>query len=187
MKWTREEHPVEKKVKIALGGVSVKFFSLQCRPTRVSHFSPFPSPQQSPAQPFSPQPSAASDTSSQPHTPTPPVHQQPSPTVPRGDSLSAESRALRRSNKVFCDGVDPENLVKVLYSEFLLTPEEKARAMNHSLTVGQKLEEVFQTMERRVSASAGDFHTMLQALKAEPALKAVASRIQGIDYDSCIM
>ena len=93
--------------------------------------------------------------------------------------LSAESRALRRSNSVFTRGVDPENLVTVLYSNFLLTPEEKARAMKQTLTVGQKLEEIFQSLERRVSTRPQDFKKIIRALMAEPALKAVGDRMQG--------
>ena len=108
-----------------------------------------------------------------PHTPPPAKH------AADHLGLSAESRALRRSNTVFTRGVDPENLVTVLYSNFLLTPEEKARAMKQTLTIGQKLEEIFQSLERRVSTRPQDFKKIIRALMAEPALKAVGDEIQG--------
>ena len=115
-------------------------------------------------------------------TPHPePAQHTDSPAQHAADNLglSAESRALRRSNSVFTRGVDPENLVTVLYSNFLLTPEEKARAMKQTLTIGQKLEEIFQSLERRVSTRPQDFKKIICALMAEPALKAVGDRMQG--------
>ena len=115
-------------------------------------------------------------------TPHPePAQHTDSPAQHAADNLglSAESRALRRSNSVFTRGVDPENLVTVLYSNFLLTPEEKARAMKQTLTIGQKLEEIFQSLERRVSTRPQDFKKIICALIAEPALKAVGDRMQG--------
>ncbi|CAI8039167.1 hypothetical protein GBAR_LOCUS21770 [Geodia barretti] len=96
--------------------------------------------------------------------------------------MSVESRTLRRSNTVFTRGVDPDNLVTVLYSNLLLTPEEKARATQQTLTIHQKLEEIFRTMERRISVTPGDLHVLIKALKAEPATKAVGDKIQEI-YD----
>ena len=93
--------------------------------------------------------------------------------------MSVESRTLQRSNTVFTRGVDPDNIVKVLYSNLLLTPEEKARATQQTLTVQQKLEEIFQTMERRISVTPGDLHVLIQALKAEPDAKAVGDKIEG--------
>ena len=64
-----------------------------------------------------------------PHQHTDTVHPPP-PAQRTADhlGLSAESRALRRSNTVFTRGVDPDNLVTVLYSNFLLTPEEYEKA-----------------------------------------------------------
>ena len=253
MKWTGEGQPVEEKVKIAVGGTSVKSFFLLCRPAYV----PDPS-LASLSAPLSPQLSLTSDTprqfqtSTSLHTPfthhtdiipftymipiphqldaptslhtpftyhTDTPHHSPSPHTPHTDTplaqhtdtlhtlpskhtdtphpepaqhtdsptqhaadnlgLSAESRALRRSNTVFTRGVDPENLVTVLYSNFLLTPEEKARAMKQTLTIGQQLEEIFQSLERRVSTRPQDFKKIIRALMAEPALKAVGDGIQG--------
>ena len=114
-----------------------------------------------------------SQTTDKPHPPPPAQH--------AADHLgpSVESRALRRSNTVFTRGVDPENLVTVLYSNFLLTPEEKARAMKQTLTIGQQLEEIFQSLERRVSTRPQDFKKIIHALMAEPALKAVGDEMQG--------
>ena len=127
--------------------------------------------------PHPPPPAQHADT---PHPPPPAQHTE-SPAQHAADNLrlSVESRALRRSNTVFTRGVDPENLVTVLYSNFLLTPEEKARAMKQTLTIGQKLEEIFQSLERRVSTRPQDFKKIIRALIAEPALKAVGDRMQG--------
>ena len=92
---------------------------------------------------------------------------------------SVESRALRRSNLVFKKGVDPDNLVTLLYSNELLTPEEKSKARQKMLTDGEKLEEVFTFLERRVSTDARIFHELLKVLQEEPALKGVADQMQG--------
>lgn len=80
---------------------------------------------------------------------------------------------------MFKKGVDPENLVTVLYSKELLTPEEKSRATQRTLTDDQKLEEMFTSLEKRVSTDPGSFHTLVEALRDEPAMKTVADKIQG--------
>ena len=95
-------------------------------------------------------------------------------------SLSAESRALRRSNAVFKKGVSPDDLVTVLYSNLLLTPDEKAKATQQTLTDNQKLEEMFTTLERRVSVEPAALRTLIQALKDEPATDSVGNKMQGI-------
>ena len=94
-------------------------------------------------------------------------------------SLSVESVALRRSNAIFTRAGDPDGLVIVLYSNFLLTPDEKIRALQENLTDRQKMEKIFQTMERCVSVNPSDFHTLLSVLKAEPATKALGKEMQG--------
>ena len=150
------------------------------QPTDTPHLSPSPHTPQ--AQHTDTPPAQQTDT---PHPPPPAQHTDtphpPPPAQHAADNLglSVESRALRRSNTVFTRGVDPENLVTVLYSNFLLTPEEKARAMKQTLTVGQQLEEIFQSLERRVSTRPKDFQEIICALMAEPALKAVGDGIQG--------
>ena len=208
MKWTGEGQAVEEDIRIAVGGTSViKSFFLSCKPSCVSDsrlsasLSLSPQSQSAPFSPISPQLSlTSSDTPHQFQTPTSlhtpptqhtdtPLHHSPSPHTPLHTppakrvayslGLSAESRALRRSNSVFTRGVDPENLVTVLYSNLLLTPEEKARAMKQTLTVGQKLDEIFQSLERRVSTRPQDFKKIICALMAEPALKAVGDEMQG--------
>ena len=149
------------------------------QPTDTPHLSP--SPHTRPAQHTDTphmQPDLPTDTPPAQHTDTP---HPPPPAQHAADhlGLSIESRALRRSNTVFTRGVDPENLVTVLYSNFLLTPEEKARAMKQTLTIGQQLEEIFQSLERRVSTRPQDFKKIICALLAEPALKAVGDEMQG--------
>ena len=93
--------------------------------------------------------------------------------------LSREAIALRKSNSVFKKGVDPDNLITVLYSNLLLTPEKKSKATQWTLTDEQKLWEVFTAMERRVSVTSDDFHKLADALRDEPALKPVGDKIRG--------
>ena len=104
------------------------------------------------------------------HTDTP---NPPPPAQHAADhlGLSAESRALRRSNTVFTRGVDPDNLVTVLYSNFLLTPEEYEKASQTAAPGNQRLKVMFMALERRVSANPSVFHTLIQVLQGEEALK----------------
>jgi predicted DNA-binding ArsR family transcriptional regulator len=97
-------------------------------------------------------------------------------------AMSAEARALRKSNAVFKSGVDPENLVTVLYSNFLLTLDEREKATHKQFTAGQQLEEMFTALERRVAVDPHVLQKLLDALNTEPALVPVAKKIQEI-YD----
>ena len=241
MTWTGEGMPVEEKVKIAVGGTSVKSFFLLCRPAYVpdpSLASLSLSPQSQSA-PLSPQLSLTSDTPRQsqtpaslhtpfthhtdtpgqspsPHTPPPAQHTDtphmqpalptdtppaqhtdtphrpppaqhtdtphpPPPAQHAADNLglSAESRALRRSNTIFTRGVDPDNLVTVLYSNFLLTPEEYEKASQATAPGDQRLKAMFKALECRVSANPSVFHTLIQILQWEEALKDVADVMKG--------
>ena len=195
MRWTGEGNPVEDSVRIAIRGASAKSFFLLCKPDHddsvadsgssslhsqnnptLSQTDPSPStPSTEPASPLSLQ--ATSPATSDTYTST-----EPSTSQHRHNSSlspSVESIALRRSNAIFTRAGDPDGLVTVLYSNFLLTPDEKIRALQHSLTARQKMEEIFQTMERRVSVNPSDFHTLLTVLKAEPATKALGEEMQG--------
>ena len=128
------------------------------------------------------QPAQHTDT---PHSPpaqhTDTIHPPPPPAQHAADhlGLSAESRALRRSNTVFTRGVDPDNLVTVLYSNFLLTPEEYEKASQATAPGDQRLKAMFMALERRVSANPSVFHTLIQVLQWEEALKDVADVMQG--------
>lgn len=101
------------------------------------------------------------------------------PSQPLSPAISAELRALRKSYGVFTSAVDPDYLVRKLYSECLLTPTEKEKATQRTLTTSEKLEECFKIVEQRVSSTPEAFHTMLQALKDEPAMEGVFDIIQG--------
>ena len=90
-----------------------------------------------------------------------------------------ELRALRKSYEIFIKGACPDNLVSALFSNELLTPEERDRALLSALTDRQKLQEIYKAVERRVSVRCTDFHTLLQALRDEPAHEGVAERIKG--------
>ena len=165
MKWTGEGDPEDKEIEIKLGGTAGESFTFFCSSsTSASQY-------EQNHQQLSP----TTDTPLRPYRPSFPI----SPSQSLCGHLSVESRALRRSCKVFTDGVDPENLVKVLYSNFLLTPEERDKALKESLTDGQKLQEIFKAMERRVSVKPIYFNTLLQALGEEPATKGVAERMKG--------
>ena len=188
MRWTGEGSPVEESVSIEIKGVLLKSFKPHCKPEH-SSLTPSviqsqqhtpneaePSPSTQPASPLSP-PLSSPSGSDDSHTTTAsstPQHRHDSSL-----SLSVESIALRRSNAIFTRAGDPDGLVTVLYSNFLLTPDEKIRALQENLTDRQKMEKIFQIMERRVSVSPSDFHTLLDVLNGEPATKALGEEMQG--------
>lgn len=94
-------------------------------------------------------------------------------------AISRESRALRRSYEVFTSGVDPEFVIRNLYSKFLMTQREKERATQRTLTAHQQLDIVFECLERRVSADPSAFHQLVQMLLEEPTLERVGRKMQG--------
>lgn len=93
-------------------------------------------------------------------------------------ALSRESRALRKSYAAFKRGADPDTVVTMLYTEFLLTQEEKGKAKQKTLTVDEQLDFVFECLERRVSADPFVFNKLVQVLLEEPALEAVGKKMQ---------
>ena len=145
-----------------------------------------PPPAQHTDTPHPPPPAQHTDT---PHPPSPPAQHTESPAHHAADhlGLSAESRALRRSNTVFIRGVDPDNLVTVLYSNFLLTPEEYEKASQTAAPGDQRLKTMFKALERRVSANPSVFHTLIQVLQGEEALKDVADVMKGESNLICEM
>lgn len=92
---------------------------------------------------------------------------------------SIESIALCRSYTVFKRGADPDVVITMLYTELLLTQEEKGRAMQRTLTADQQLDVVFECLEKRVSADPSVFHKLVKMLLENPALKAVGNKMQG--------
>ena len=93
--------------------------------------------------------------------------------------LSRESRALRESYAAFKRGADPDTVITILYSELLLTREEKGKAKQKTLTADEQLDVIFDSLERRVSTDPSVFITLVRVLRKEPALEAVAKEIQG--------
>jgi hypothetical protein len=82
-----------------------------------------------------------------------PVIPTPAPVVrlkSRDISTSVASRALRKSYKLFKDSVDPDSLVAVLYSNMLLTPDERERATQKTETANQRLQVILMALERRI-------------------------------------
>ena len=92
-------------------------------------------------------------------------------------AMSREAKALRKSADIFKKSVDPNAIVSKLFSEGMLTPEERSKATQG--TDYQKLEEIFKSLERRVSISARDFHKLVKILKETPALAPVGEQIMG--------
>ena len=92
---------------------------------------------------------------------------------------SIESRALRRSELVLKICVDVDSLVPQLYSNWLLTPEEKTSALLRGLSDDERKEALFRSLERRVSADAKYFHELMNVLRCSPAMEVVADRMQG--------
>ena len=105
-----------------------------------------------------------------------------SPQLTISSEKSAELRALRKSYATFIDGVDPAYLVRTLYSKELLTCDEKEMVTQTMLRPSEKLEEMFTILMRRVSTKPDSFHTMLQVLKEEPAMRPVFEKIKGIFF-----
>jgi hypothetical protein len=104
--------------------------------------------------------------------------QSPQPTV--SSAVSAELRALINSYATFKSGVDPEYLVKALYSKGLLTCDEKESATQRMAKASEKLEILFEALKRRISTRPDHFHTLLQVLDEEPAMRGVFDKIKGI-------
>ena len=75
--------------------------------------------------------------------------------------------------------MDPDNLVTMLYSNFLLTPEEYEKASQTAASGDQRLKAMFMALERRVSANPSVFHTLIQVLQGEEVLKDVADVMKG--------
>lgn len=94
-------------------------------------------------------------------------------------ALSIETRALRRSYEVFKRGLDADSVITMLYSKLLLTPEEKGRATQMTLTADQQLAVAFESLEKRVSTDPSAFHKLVQMLLGEPVLEGVGKKIQG--------
>lgn len=94
-------------------------------------------------------------------------------------ALSREVRALRTSYEAFLRGVDPNVVITRLYSKLLLTQEERERAMQRTLTPLQQLDEVFGSLERRVSTDPSVFNVLVRVLLEEPTLEAVGNKMQG--------
>ena len=208
IKWTGEGQPVEKDIRIAVGGtISVDSFLLSCRPACASDSSlaALSLSPQSPFSPISPPLSLTSNTPHQSQTPTslhtpftqptdtPHLFQAPTspptqptlgvPVPPRSPvqsrTKSVELIALQRSSDVFCGGVDPNTLATKLRAKGLLTRQEYKRATQTTAVDDQRNNEILIALERRVSADSSVFHTVVHLLQEEPALKAVGDRMQG--------
>lgn len=94
-------------------------------------------------------------------------------------ALSKESTAFRQSYEVFQSAVDPDTLVTMLYSRFLLTRMERMRATQRTLTTHQQLDVIFDCLERRVSVDPSVFHKLVEVLLEHPALAVVGEKMRG--------
>lgn len=79
----------------------------------------------------------------------------------------------------FKRGTDQDIIITVLYSEFLLTREEKGRGEQKTLTADEQLEADFDCLERRMSADPSLLNMLVQLLRKKTALEAVGKIIQG--------
>jgi hypothetical protein len=93
--------------------------------------------------------------------------------------------ALQKSYKKFMDGVDPANIVTPLFTEELLTKEEREKSTLQTRTENQQLQEIYVALERRVSANPQYFHTLVEILQSVPALKDVGDHMKGIFDKEC--
>ena len=80
---------------------------------------------------------------------------------------------------MFVDGVDPSSFATVLYSNLLLTRDEHEIMTLNTVADSKKFQDILKVLERRISVDPNVFHTMVDALIAEPALEAVGQRIKG--------
>ena len=94
-------------------------------------------------------------------------------------ALSKEMRTLRKSCEVFTSEVDPDFIINKLYSKFLLTSQERERALQRTQTPVQQLNWIYDCLERRVSADPSNFHKVVKVLLNEPALERVGKKMQG--------
>ena len=94
-------------------------------------------------------------------------------------AASREFRALRKSYDVFTSGASPGYVIRKAYTMCWLTPDERERATQRTLTINGQLEVVFRCLERRVSADPSVFHKLVQILLEEPAQKEVGKKMQG--------
>ncbi|CAI8038976.1 Kelch-like protein diablo [Geodia barretti] len=92
--------------------------------------------------------------------------------------MSSESKALRKSYDQFMKGADPSSLVAPLYSQDLLTDDEKARALLDTQTNRKRLDEIFDALTRRVGVEPKAFLLIMQTLKNVPALKPMGEKMQ---------
>ena len=88
--------------------------------------------------------------------------------------------ALQKSYKKFMDGVDPANIVTPLFTEELLTKEEREKSTLQTRTENQQLQEIYVALERLVSANPQHFHTLVEILQSVPALKDVGDHMEGL-------
>ena len=93
---------------------------------------------------------------------------------------SREDRALRKCAAKFRTGVDPNFIVPRLYEELLLTREEKNSANQKTLTDDERLDVVWQALERRVAVDPSDFHSVVEILHNELPMKKLGDHMQGV-------
>ena len=76
-------------------------------------------------------------------------------------------------------GIDPANIIVPLFTNGLMNRDERDRATQSMRTEGEKLEEIYKALERRVATNPEHFHTLLEVLKHEEALKDVGEQMEG--------
>ena len=62
---------------------------------------------------------------------------------------------------------NPNKIATLLYSNLLITKEEKEIALQQNLTTEEKMEEIFKVMERRILVNCADFHELREKMEGE--------------------
>ena len=91
-----------------------------------------------------------------------------------------EAKALRKSYKIFMDRVNPADIVLPLFMEHLLTTHERSYAVLQTREEDDRLQGIYEAVERHVSANPLHFHTLVEILQREPALKDVGDHMKGL-------
>ena len=94
-------------------------------------------------------------------------------------SESLESKALRLSANLFKRSVDPDAIVYSLYAKGLLTIEERSKATLRTVPVSERVNEVYVSLERRVTVKPNTFHELVIILRSVTALRPVGDRLRG--------
>ena len=90
---------------------------------------------------------------------------------------SPESRALGQAANHLRKGINPNDIVAVLFDNKLLTEDDRDLANARHLIPSKQMDEVYSALEMRVGVSPEAFHKFVRILIGVPALKPVAKQL----------